>query len=49
LTAATHVSKTVHSHQHVLLATQETVTAVQVLQAAQAATHLVATAALEMT
>jgi hypothetical protein len=49
LTAAIHVSKTVHSHQHVQLATQETVTAAQVLQVAQAATHLVATAAPEMT
>jgi hypothetical protein len=49
LTAATHVNKTVHSLQHVLLATQAMVTALRVLQVAQAATQLVATAALEMT
>jgi hypothetical protein len=46
LTAATHVSKTVHSLQHVLLATQATVTVAQEFQVAQVETQLVETAAL---
>jgi hypothetical protein len=46
--AAIHVSKTVHSLQHVQLATQAMVTVAQELQVAQAAQVLAVTAARAM-